>query len=68
VFAVAKNSVAQEMCIHRFDVILAINNKVIKNANMLSEAISQLKPGKKIKVTFFDWDKLDQVTETGHLR
>jgi len=68
VIDVAKNSVAQNMGIKQYDIILAVNNRIINQQQILSEAIQNTKPGGKIRLTFFSWDKIKDLSETGYLK
>jgi uncharacterized protein DUF4136/PDZ domain-containing protein len=68
VVAVAENSVAQKMGIKQYDIILAVNNRIINNPQILSEAVQNTKPGGKIRLTFFNWDKIQDLSETGYLK
>lgn len=67
VLAVAKDSVAWKMGIRRYDVILAVNKKPIKNPKMLSETIRKTKPGRRIRIVFFAWDQGRDVSAKGKL-
>lgn len=68
VTSVAENSVAQIMGIRKYDIILTVNNKIVKNPAMLVEEIQNTKSGGKIQLTFFSWNKLRDVPATGHLK
>ena len=67
VTGVAENSVAQKMGLQRYDIILAVNNKIIDRPAMLLEEVQNTKPGGEIRLTFFSWNKLQDVSETDRL-
>ena len=68
VLGVAEHSVAAKMGIKRYDIILAVNNKTIDQSQILSDAIRDIKPGGRIQLTFFSWDKLRDTVETSHVK
>ncbi len=68
VLGVAEHSVAAKMGIKRYDIILAVNNKTIDQPQILSDAIRDIKPGGRIQLTFFSWDKLRDIVETSHVK
>lgn len=68
VTAVAENSVAHEMGLQKYDIILAVNKKLVKKPEMVIEAVQNTKPGGNIRITFFSWNKIKSVTATGRLK
>ncbi|MFH1933551.1 MAG: PDZ domain-containing protein [Pseudomonadota bacterium] len=66
VIDVAQNSVAQKMGIKQYDIILAVNNRIINNQQILLDMIQKIKPGGKIRIAFFSWDKIQEVSATGY--
>jgi hypothetical protein len=68
VIEVAENSVAQKMGLQKYDIILAVNNKIIDKPAMLLEEVRNTKPDGEIRLTFFSWNKLQDVSETGSLK
>ena len=68
VAGVAENSVAQKMGLQRYDIILAVNNKIVDKPAMLVGEIQNTKPGGKIRLTFFSWNKIQDVSATGYLK
>jgi len=67
VTSVAENSVAQIMGLRKYDIILAVNNKAVNKPAMLVEEIQNTKTGGEIRLTFFNWIKLRDVSATGYL-
>jgi len=65
---VTENNVAQKMGIKQYDIILAVNNKIINKPQMVLEAVQNTKPGGKIWLTFFSWDKIKDLSKTGYLK
>jgi hypothetical protein len=68
VLSVAENSVAEKMGIKRYDILLAVNNKIIENQQTLSSAIQGISPGGKIQLTFFSWDEIKDIVATDYLK
>ena len=68
VTGVVDNSAAQKMGIQQYDIILAVNNKIVDKPAMLVEEVQNTKSGGKIQLTFFSWNKIQEVTETGYLK
>jgi hypothetical protein len=67
VTAVAENSVAQKMGIQQYDVILAVNKKTVDNVEIFLEEVQKTKQGGKIKITFYNWEKSQEVSKEDYL-
>lgn len=64
---VYKNSVAEKMGIEEYDIISAVNNTIVYNPEIFGKMIQKTKPGGKIRVTFFNWDKFTTIEGIGYL-
>lgn len=68
VVEVDENGVAQKMGIEKYDIIIAANNTPIYKVSNLLEEIRNTRPGKIIRITFFDWDSNLSMSETDYLK
>ena len=68
VVEVGENGVAQKMGIEKYDIIIAANNTPIYKVSNLLEEIRNTRPGKIIRITFFDWDSNLSMSETDYLK
>ena len=65
---VAENSIAKKMGLQEYDIILAVNNKIVDKPTMIVEEVQNTKQGGKIRLTFFSWNKIQEVSKTGYLK
>ena len=59
---VQDNSTASEAGLRKGDVVIAVNGKDVKKMAELQEAISTMRPGDKVKITYMRNKKKDTVT------
>lgn len=72
---VADNSVAQEMGLQKYDIILALNNHPVDKPILVFAGLRQIREKREgwgrsgeLRLTFFSWNKMQEVTATGYLK
>lgn len=67
VTGVAENSIAQKMGLRKYDIVLAVNGKIVTEPQMILDKVQNTRPGGEIQLTFFSWNALQEVSATGRL-
>jgi len=68
VTSVDENSVAQIMGLRKYDIVLIVNNQTVSKPSVLLDEVQRTKADGEIQLTFFSWNKLRDITVTGHLK
>lgn len=67
VVGVVENSAAQKMGVQKYDVILAVNNKIADQPEIVLEEIKNTRTDGIIRLTFFSWNKYQDVSVKANL-